>query len=225
MSAFKQAYVERSADAETEHDPGAEPRRGRHRGGQKSDRLRLGGVDVFFVHLAVLVDVQHDSRRFTHHSFEIFPLHVDDVVELEPSEEGVDGGEDHDGELGDGLTEDPNAEADDAGDAKLGAEELGEFGEVDLVEEVLRFVLSALLTPRQSIGQSSSQSSPDPPPEPPEPPEPPPDPLLLLKLPPPPLPKQVAGATRLAARLATTEGLAATRPGSEREEMENAFIL
>jgi hypothetical protein len=50
--------------------------------------------------------------------------------------------------------------------------------------------------------------------------------LLLLKLPPPPLPKQVAGgATRLAARLATTEGLAATRPGSEREEMENAFIL
>jgi hypothetical protein len=48
---------------------------------------------------------------------------------------------------------------------------------------------------------------------------------LLLKLPPPPLPKQVAGATRLAARLATTEGLAATRPGSEREEMENAFIL
>jgi hypothetical protein len=50
---------------------------------------------------------------------------------------------------------------------------------------------------RQSIGQSSSQSSPDPPPEPPEPPEPPPDPLLLLKLPPPPLPKQVAGCDAL----------------------------
>ena len=149
---IQRAYVERSADAETEHDPGAEPRRGRHRGGQKPDRLRLGGVDVFFVHLAVLVDVQHDSRRFTHHSFEIFPLHVDDVVELEPSEEGVDGGEDHDGELGDGLTEDPNAEADDAGDAKLGAEELGELGEVDPVEEVLRFVLSALLTPGECVG-------------------------------------------------------------------------
>ena len=151
VSASFNTHVERSADAETEHDPGAEPRRGRHRGGQKSDRLRLGGVDVFFVHLAVLVDVQHDSRRFTHHSFEIFPLHVDDVVELEPPEEGVDGGEDHDGELGDGLTEDPNAEADDAGDAKLGAEELGELGEVDLVEEVLRFVLSALLTPGECV--------------------------------------------------------------------------
>ena len=81
---------------------------------------------------------------------------------------------------------------------------------------------------RQSMGQSSSQSSPPDPPEPPfePPPDPPPNPDPSLKLPP---PWQVAGATRLArgaclARL-ETEDRAATRPGREREEMENECIV